>query len=108
MFGSINLTFKSMAQPELSSRQLRAFIALVEQRNFTRAAQTCHLSQPAFSALIRTLETTLDAPLFDRDTRSVRLTHEGRLFAESAKRLLGECKVPCWTWLIMSNAARAA
>ena len=35
----------------LSTRQLRAFLALAEQRNFTRAAQQCHLSQSAFSAL---------------------------------------------------------
>ena len=40
----------------LSSRDLRAFVALVEQKNFTRAAQRVHLSQPAFSALIRSLE----------------------------------------------------
>ena len=79
-----------MPAPELSSRQLRAFTALAEQRNFTRAAQTCHLSQPAFSALIRTLEETLGARLFDRDTRSVQLTPEGRLFEPSARRLLDD------------------
>ncbi len=76
-----------MKKPDLSARQLRAFVALADQRNFTRAAQTCHLSQPAFSALIRTLEDTLGARLFDRDTRSVQLTPEGRLFDTSARRL---------------------
>ncbi|MEJ8852127.1 LysR family transcriptional regulator [Variovorax rhizosphaerae] len=79
-----------MSTPDLSTRQLRAFAALAEQRNFTRAAQTCHLSQPAFSALIRTLEDTLGARLFDRDTRSVQLTPEGRLFEASARRLLDD------------------
>lgn len=74
--------------PELSTRQLRAFVTLADQRNFTRAAQACHLSQPAFSALIRSLEDTLGARLFDRDTRSVQLTPEGRLFETSARRLL--------------------
>ena len=44
-----------------------------------RAAQTSHLSQPAFSALIRTLEDAVGTRLFDRDTRSVQLTPEGRL-----------------------------
>lgn len=77
-----------MPTPDLSTRQLRAFAALTDQRNFTRAAQTCHLSQPAFSALIRTLEDTLGTRLFDRDTRSVQLTPEGRLFEASARRLL--------------------
>jgi LysR family carnitine catabolism transcriptional activator len=74
--------------PDLSTRQLRAFLALAEQRNFTRAAQASHLSQPAFSALIRTLEDAVGTRLFDRDTRSVQLTPEGRLFEGSARRLL--------------------
>lgn len=77
-----------MAKPDLSARQLRAFTMLADQRNFTRAAESCHLSQPAFSALIRTLEEALGARLFDRDTRSVQLTPEGRSFEPSARRLL--------------------
>jgi LysR family carnitine catabolism transcriptional activator len=76
--------------PNLSTRQLRAFLALAEQRSFTRAAAACHLSQPAFSALIRTLEAELDTRLFDRDTRSVQLTPEGRLFEPSARQLVGD------------------
>ena len=79
-----------MASPNLSTRQLRAFLALAEQRSFTRAATACHLSQPAFSALIRTLENELNTRLFDRDTRSVQLTAEGRLFETSARQLIGD------------------
>jgi len=79
-----------MSQPDLSTRQLRAFVALAEQRSFTRAAAQVHLSQPAFSALIRALEDSLDARLFDRSTRSVELTAEGRLFEASARQLLGD------------------
>ncbi|MBU0589127.1 MAG: LysR family transcriptional regulator [Gammaproteobacteria bacterium] len=77
-----------MSSPDLSTRQLRAFLALSQQRNFTRAAALLHLSQPAFSALIRSLEQALDARLFDRNTRSVELTAEGRVFEGSAQRLL--------------------
>ena len=76
--------------PDLSTRQLRAFLALAEQRSFTRAAEALHLSQPAFSALIRALEEALDTRLFDRSTRSVELTPEGRLFETSARQLLGD------------------
>ena len=76
--------------PDLSTRQLRAFLALAERRHFTRAAEACHLSQPAFSVLIRTLETALGTRLFDRNTRSVQLTPEGRLFEPSARRLLAD------------------
>lgn len=77
-------------QPDLSTRQLRAFLALADARHFTRAAEACHLSQPAFSALIRALESSLGARLFDRNTRSVQLTPEGRLFEPSARRLLAD------------------
>ncbi|MDM0077987.1 LysR family transcriptional regulator [Variovorax sp. J2P1-59] len=79
-----------MPTTDLSTRQLRAFAALADERNFTRAAQRCHLSQPAFSTLIRTLEETVGARLFDRDTRSVQLTPEGRQFESSARRLLDD------------------
>lgn len=74
----------------MSTRQLRAFIALADLRSFTKAAAVCHLSQPAFSALIRALEGELGTRLFDRDTRSVHLTAEGSLFETSARQLLGD------------------
>jgi len=74
----------------ISTRQLRAFIALAEGRNFTRAATVCHLSQSAFSALIRQLEESLEVRLFDRNTRRVELTAEGQEFEVSARRVLAE------------------
>jgi LysR family carnitine catabolism transcriptional activator len=82
-----------MSDPNLSTRQLRAFVALAEARNFTRAAARCHLSQPAFSALIRSLESALGARLFDRTTRTVELTAEGSLFLDGAQRLLRDVEV---------------
>ncbi len=74
----------------VSSRQLQAFLKLAEQSSFTRAAMLCHLSQPAFSALIRSLEDGLGLRLFDRSTRHVVLTTEGRDFEVSARRVLAE------------------
>ncbi|MEO7336632.1 MAG: LysR substrate-binding domain-containing protein [Caldimonas sp.] len=79
-----------MSPANLSTRQLRAFIALAEQRSFTRAAALVFLSQPAFSALIRSLEAALAQRLFDRSTRHVDLTTEGRAFEVSARRVLAE------------------
>jgi DNA-binding transcriptional LysR family regulator len=81
---------RSMKQINLSARQLRAFLALAEQRHFTRAAAQSHLSQPAFSALIRALEESLGQRLFERSTRHVELTVEGREFEASARRILAE------------------
>ncbi len=74
----------------LSSRQLRAFVALADERHFTRAAQRCHLTQPAFSALIRSLEDAAGVRLFDRNTRHVELTAEGRVLDATARRLLAD------------------
>lgn len=74
----------------LSSRHLRAFIALAEERHFTKAAERCRQTQPAFSALIKSLEDAAGVRLFDRTTRRVELTPEGQLLNQSAARLLGD------------------
>ena len=72
----------------ISSRQLQAFVALARLRSFTQAAVHCHLSQPAFSALIQGLEAAVGARLFERSTRHVALTVEGQVFERSAAPLL--------------------
>src|SRR5690606_6574589 len=75
---------------KISSDDLRAFLALADEKSFTRAATRCHKSQSAFSSRIRTLEETLGAPLFSRTTRNVELTVEGELFYDSARQLYSE------------------
>mgnify|MGYP001627166024 CR=1 FL=1 len=76
--------------PNLSTRQLQAFLALDACRHFTRAAERCHLSQSAFSAVIQKLEAAVGAKLVARDTRNVTLTAEGAMFVEVARALLGD------------------
>ncbi len=77
-----------MLAMNLSLKQLRAFLALAKERNFTRAAARCHVTQPALSALVNTLEEAAGARFFNRSTRSVELTAEGVLFESLALRLL--------------------
>jgi LysR family carnitine catabolism transcriptional activator len=77
-------------QVNISTRELRAFVLLTEQRNFTRAASLCNLSQSAFSALIQGLEEHVGGRLFDRTTRQVELTVEGEAFLLASVRLLRE------------------
>jgi DNA-binding transcriptional LysR family regulator len=69
-------------------RDLRYFVAVAEELNFTRAAERLHLSQPALSKQIRSLETTLRAQLLRRDRRQVELTAAGTALHEVARNLL--------------------
>jgi LysR family transcriptional regulator, cyn operon transcriptional activator len=74
----------------MNLRQLRYFLAVAEQRHFTRAAAACFVSQPALSQQIRALEEDLGAPLFDRLPSGAQLTTEGRVLRAYAARILRE------------------
>ena len=67
---------------------LLAFRAVAELGNFRKAAETVHLSQPAFSRRIDKLEQALGVRLLDRSTRRVSLTAVGREFARKVEQLL--------------------
>ncbi|SEH01352.1 DNA-binding transcriptional regulator, LysR family [Nonomuraea solani] len=69
-------------------RQLEYFVAVAEERNFTRAAERVHISQSGVSAQIRQLERELGAELFDRSARSATLTAAGRAALEHARAAL--------------------
>ena len=67
---------------------LRHAVALSEFKHFGLAAKSLHLSQPALSRSIHTLEEKLGSPLFIRGTKTVEPTDYGRLFLERAQELL--------------------
>lgn len=69
-------------------RQLRLFVAVAEELNFTRAAERVNLSQPALSQQIRGLEEDLGVALFLRTARGAVLTPAGDVLLEEARRLL--------------------
>jgi DNA-binding transcriptional LysR family regulator len=69
-------------------RHLEHFVAVAEERNFTRAARRLHLVQSALSVSIRSLEHELGTQLFERTTREVRLTDAGRVLLPEARRTL--------------------
>lgn len=70
-------------------RHLSYFIAVAEERHFTRAAQRVHVAQSGLSTAIRSLERELGAELFIRNTRSVELTDAGRALLAEARHTVG-------------------
>jgi DNA-binding transcriptional LysR family regulator len=68
-------------------RHLRCFMAVAEELHFARAAERLHIDQSPLSRAIKELESTLGAQLFERTTRSTRLTWAGQVFLEDARRV---------------------
>ncbi|MGI0704601.1 LysR substrate-binding domain-containing protein [Pseudomonas aeruginosa] len=73
-------------------RHLRYFIAIVEAGTFTRAAERLHTAQPSLSRQIRDLEDFLQVALFERSTRSVKLTEAGTVFLNEARLVLAQAE----------------
>lgn len=69
-------------------RQLEYFVAVADERHFTRAANRLLISQSGLSASIRALERELGAPLFVRNTRRVELTDLGKAMLVEARKAL--------------------
>jgi LysR family transcriptional regulator, hydrogen peroxide-inducible genes activator len=68
--------------------QLRYFVAVADERSFSRAAAKVRVAQPSLSQQIRKLEAEVGQPLFDRLPRSVVLTEAGRCFIDYARQIL--------------------
>ncbi|WP_404386340.1 LysR family transcriptional regulator [Caenispirillum salinarum] len=71
-------------------RQLRYFLAIVEEGAFTRAADRLNIAQPALSAHVRKLEDDLGVELLLRTARGVRPTEHGERLAAHARRILAD------------------
>lgn len=74
----------------MTVKQLRAFLAVAQSLSFAQACERLHLSQPALSLAIKSLEESLGGPLLVRTTRSVSLTPEGETLLPLAQRLLAD------------------
>ncbi|MDP1929970.1 MAG: LysR substrate-binding domain-containing protein [Gammaproteobacteria bacterium] len=71
-----------------TTKQLRYFVALEQIGHFGKAAESCFVSQPAFSVAIRELESTLNIQLVDRTNKNVTVTSLGRDIAMQARQVL--------------------
>lgn len=81
---------QATAFPDLSTRHLRAIVALARSGKFVAAATELGISQPSLSRVIQQAESELGAVLFERATRRVSQTAAGREFIPVAERMLGE------------------
>ena len=67
---------------------MRYFVAVAEERSFTRAAARLHLAQPSLSRQIRDLENELGVPLLHRGKGGLTLTDAGNEYLAQARRIL--------------------
>src|ERR1041384_1214903 len=74
----------------LSLRDLQYLVSVADHTHFGKAAQACHVSQPALSAQIRKIENLLGMQLFERSNRRVTITAEGHAVANQARVVLEE------------------
>ncbi|WP_040285409.1 LysR family transcriptional regulator [Sporosarcina koreensis] len=70
-------------------QSLLVFVTAAERRNFSRAAEDLHMTQPAVSQYIRALEDTMGARLLERTNKYVRLTKAGEIVYDHAKDIVG-------------------
>src|SRR5579871_1705197 len=73
---------------EVSLAQIEYFVAVAEEGHVGRAAQKLHVAQPAVSRQIRRLEDELEATLFLRTSRGMRLSEAGAVFLNHARGIL--------------------
>ena len=72
----------------MNIRYLTYFVEVAKEKNFTRAANNLHLSQPALSKVIKNLEIDLGISLIDRTAKHFKLTDQGEIFYENAKKAI--------------------
>ncbi|MFD1178314.1 LysR family transcriptional regulator [Paenibacillus puldeungensis] len=68
---------------------MRVFVAVAEKENFTRAAEFLHMTQPAVSQYIQSLERAVGTKLLERSNKYVRLNKAGEIVYHHAKEILG-------------------
>jgi DNA-binding transcriptional LysR family regulator len=81
-----------MSPPPLELRQLRYFVAVVEEGSLTRAAGHLRIAQQSLSQQIRILEAQLGAPLLIRSNRGVTPTPVGRVLLREARVVLAQAE----------------
>lgn len=90
----------------VSLRQVEGFLLAGNLLSFSRAADQLHITQSAFSQLVRELESSLGVQLFDRTTRKVQLTAAGQAMLAKVKRGLDSIDEACEDALAVARVDR--
>ena len=77
-----------MAPLDVSIRQLEYIVAVADRKGFRRAAEACDVAQPSLSMQVALAERQLGVQIFERDSRSVRLSVVGTAIIAQARRVL--------------------
>lgn len=72
--------------------QLLYVLAVAEHKNFTKAAQNCHVTQPTLSMQVQKLEEELNVQIFDRTKKPIELTNVGQKIVSQAKNIVAEAE----------------
>ena len=72
----------------MNFKQLEYFVAVADAGSISSAARSLHISQPPLSTQMHLLEEELGQSLFERGSRSIKLTDAGRFFYERAQSIL--------------------
>src|SRR5262245_7173355 len=70
--------------------QVRYFLAVADELNFTRAAEKCHVAQPSLTRAIKLLEGELGGPLFYRERANTHLSELGRMVLPHLQQVYDE------------------
>ncbi len=89
----------------LKMGELRVFVAVLEHRSFRKAATVLHLTQPAVTKAIASLEETLQVRLFDRVANGVEPTIHGRSFAPRAVAIFDQLRLAAQDLTLVSSGA---
>lgn len=87
-------------------QQLRILKAVATEKNFTKAAELLHLSQPSLSKQLKTLEQSLDVVLINRENTKISLTENGKVFLQYSERILALCEESCRALIDLKNGER--
>jgi DNA-binding transcriptional LysR family regulator len=87
-------------------QQLRILKAVATEKSFTKAAEVLFLSQPYLSKQIKALEQNLDVSLLRRNSNTISLTENGKIFLQYSERILALCEESCRALIDLKNGER--